>query len=177
MRGNRDATLRESTGQGSIPAHAGKPVQPHGIWAQVGVYPRACGETRTQPLLTGTWKGLSPRMRGNLELIQTLHPEVRSIPAHAGKPPHGCGRTRDNRVYPRACGETVGAGTTISARGGLSPRMRGNPDATGIDPPGARSIPAHAGKPYAGLARRSNKRVYPRACGETHGEVWPILDG
>ena len=52
---------------------------------------------------------------------------------------------------------------------GLSPRMRGNLAAHGVQARGAGSIPAHAGEP--GRARRAGSWcwVYPRACGGT----WP----
>ena len=50
---------------------------------------------------------------------------------------------------------------------GLSPRMRGNPARHARPQLRRGSIPAHAGKPPTPLTRPRNRRVYPRACGET----------
>ena len=51
--------------------------------------------------------------------------------------------------------------------GGLSPRMRGNPNSIHIYPPVIGSIPAHAGEPLIQLLGHSFTGVYPRACGGT----------
>ena len=102
-----------------------------------------------------------------------------SIPAPAGEPV-SCGRTTSRRrVYPRACGGTVrrcraGAGghrvyrACGGYRGGLSPRLRGNPSLrcpppirlTGVYPRACGGTKPQDDQTITG-------RVYPRACGGT----------
>ena len=128
---------------GSIPAHAGEPgVFPHPVRRQ-WVYPRACGGTRGRVPPGPLDKGLSPRMRGNRAIVGQGIILAGSIPAHAGEPQHPSRPRSRSRVYPRACGGTVGAHL-------VSARRRG-------------SIPAHAGEPstpsaaptiHAGLSPR-----------------------
>ena len=65
------------------------------------------------------------------------------------------------------CGGTHTVTYGACRRGGLSPRVRGNP---GRGRPGRerqRSIPACAGEPDRGRVRVSSSRVYPRVCGGT----------
>ena len=66
MRGNRLRSDMAVGGDGSIPAHAGKPTALTIQATQHWVYPRPCGETCTAARqISGVW-GLSPPMRGNL---------------------------------------------------------------------------------------------------------------
>ncbi len=58
---------------------------------------------------------------------------------------------------------------------GLSPRLRGSRDEYVSVSPGIRSIPALAGEPWMGGARRLRKRVYPRACGGA--ALGPAVEG
>ena len=50
---------------------------------------------------------------------------------------------------------------------GLSPRVRGNPDAAENGPGCGGSIPACAGEPTSGACTGCRSRVYPRVCGGT----------
>ena len=59
-----------------------------------------------------------------------------------------------------------------SQRGGLSPRVRGNPAGGRHAAPVRGSIPAGAGKPHLGRALSRASRVYPRGCGETLSLAW-----
>ena len=56
-------------------------------------------------------------------------------------------------------------------RGGLSPRMRGNPEFRNDVRMHIGSIPAHAGEPWGCILWADCFRVYPRACGGTSAEV------
>ena len=70
--------------------------------------------------------GLSPRVRGNQNVLVGPLRCVGSIPARAGEP----GRFRPGftpRVYPRACGGTTARDAARIQVEGLSPRVRGNP--------------------------------------------------
>ena len=147
IRGNlRDQGLRRPR-RGSIPAHTGKPGSIVAPVVHVKVYPRAYGETeRMTKKIFGAW-GLSPRIRGNLrDDLAGIHAVrsipahtgkplsknsrilfIGSIPAHTGKPPSGSSACVCQGVYPRAYGETVPMPSVGTVRGGLSPRIRGNP--------------------------------------------------
>ena len=71
------------------------------------------------------------------------------------------------QVYPRACGATARRGRPGKVRKGLSPRLRGHPNASTVNPRSLRSIPALAGPPFTPVVKTLSKRVYPRACGAT----------
>ena len=70
--------------------------------------------------------GLSPRLRGNRVGRFRLLFAKGSIPALTGKPLSILLLGRDQRVYPRAYGETVRHHHGGHHAGGLSPRLRGN---------------------------------------------------
>ena len=118
---NLDASKR------SIPAWAGEPGRPRGIFSKATVYPRVGGGTADTPNLVQSESGLSPRGRGNpLRMLRRPTPRG-SIPAWAGEPQVRGSLREVDRVYPR-----VGGGTRVpwfvAGRGtGLSPRGRGNP--------------------------------------------------
>ena len=91
--------------------------------------------------------GLSPRVRGNLDINPPLPRRIRSIPACAGEPRAMTVGLRWQGVYPRVCGRTPPGGVDRSYVEGLSPRVRGNPSRT----PSASALTT----------------VYPRVCGGT----------
>ena len=110
----------------SIPASAGEPVGCNTWACRDWVYPRECGGTRLLPI-NGFWsEGLSPRVRGNPDVVIPRPIAVRSIPASAGEPLLLSLRSYRSTVYPRECGGTL-RGVVISVgTKGLSPRVRGN---------------------------------------------------
>ena len=112
-------------------------------------------------------RGLSPRVRGNLNAGISGYPEPGSIPACAGEPRWPGRYLVLAEVYPRVCGGTSYSRDIDSLRGGLSPRVRGNllQPALTLSHPG--SIPACAGEPPTGTWSRFHDRVYPRVCGGT----------
>ena len=167
VRGNLTGQLRRLLKKGSIPASAGEPSCPPVPCLSKSVYPRECGGTIFAGSLGLAINGLSPRVRGNLFQQFPLRVYTRSIPASAGEPRRrGLSCTR-RRVYPRECGGTSIIRAPVWSRGGLSPRVRGNPKhplAMGLS---KRSIPASAGEPYSKSAQVSKGTVYPRECGGT----------
>ena len=86
VRGNRGGAPRRPGGAGSIPACAGEPVASPNRNAGDGVYPRVCGGTSGSRFIWRLTAGLSPRVRGNLEVDMTVSAPTRSIPACAGEP-------------------------------------------------------------------------------------------
>ena len=90
-----------------------------------------------------------PACAGNQAQIPGGRPPWRSIPACAGEPRPQYARMVGRRVYPRVCGGTWDCQQSSHSCGGLSPRVRGNPPATGSS------------------LRSTAARVYPRVCGGT----------
>ena len=86
MRGNRVIISPYQRVWRSIPAYAGEPRASHGGGIRSGVYPRVCGGTAFLHFLQVCHLGLSPRMRGNPDLVMARGQRVRSIPAYAGEP-------------------------------------------------------------------------------------------
>ena len=168
VRGNQDHCRHQPLWRGSIPARAGKPMNRLGICAVPWVYPRACGETIAGlPNQSCSFRGLSPRVRGNpITPIQRRN-RIRSIPARAGKPWGPSPLRGPAWVYPRACGETLSDVAGTESGQGLSPRVRGNRFFRNFARNSLGSIPARAGKPSHRQRRCACGRVYPRACGET----------
>ena len=70
-----------------------------------------------------------------------------SIPACAGEPSVSFGTKSVPMVYPRVCGGTLMMKEWSLSRGGLSPRVRGNP--------------------WCGRMKSPWVRSYPRVCGGT----------
>ena len=97
-----------------------------------------------------------------------------SIPAGAGEPERLGSQASRTTVYPRGCGGTRAARQPGQPDDGLSPRVRGNPSGSAARPAGRRSIPAGAGEPPSGIAPLLAVAVYPRGCGGTKGESWPL---
>ena len=167
LRGNLRTARYTSPRHRSIPAPAGEPCRPGTGATLSGVYPRACGGTRSGYWALCNAAGLSPRLRGNRRLRRRSAPKVRSIPAPAGEPHGQGGEPADGQVYPRACGGTDGCTYRLKPCTGLSPRLRGNLAGGPPRPPPVRSIPAPAGEPSCFSLNGLSKKVYPRACGGT----------
>ena len=106
MRGNPVGVVHGRGGIGSIPAHAGQPLDISLRMTSRRVYPRACGATEHINVVRRVVEGLSPRMRGNRHLSSRFSQHLGSIPAHAGQPSGLRSSKSIMRVYPRACGAT-----------------------------------------------------------------------
>ena len=167
VRGNPRGTGRTPARAGSIPACAGEPKPKEGGNLMSEVYPRVCGGTGSAPSPSPHCRGLSPRVRGNLDRIEAKLDSHRSIPACAGEPSRYARGWKAGRVYPRVCGGTMAPCGNGPSRWGLSPRVRGNPAAGRPPDPAAGSIPACAGEPRLPHACRDYGGVYPRVCGGT----------
>ena len=152
-RGNLSVLMRMVVVSRSIPAWAGKPRCSIRIGCRLKVYPRVGGETAMAHIDEGVFGGLSPRGRGNREVVVARRRRDRSIPAWAGKPRHGPTWTIASRVYPRVGGETTNRMRSGDCGAGLSPRGRGNLGLVDQQQAAVWSIPAWAGKPD--IARRS----------------------
>ncbi len=167
LRGNQQQLLPQPFRLGSIPALTGKPVSTAMMSRQLGVYPRAYGETATYVSFPMGAMGLSPRLRGNQRTAGFPIRWSRSIPALTGKPTPRFSVFPPPRVYPRAYGETPAMRAPPTSQGGLSPRLRGNRHGHLRRADDQGSIPALTGKPCYAYCPTCCDRVYPRAYGET----------
>ena len=150
VRGNPGTVISADHPGGSIPACAGEPGMRQTFPWAARVYPRVCGGTFQGVADLLTPRGLSPRVRGNREVVPYSWCEGGSIPACAGEPQRKRRRLEGAAVYPRVCGGTRGLGRANCPLLGLSPRVRGN---RGLDPAYRNadgSIPACAGEPGGG---------------------------
>ena len=126
-----------------------------------------CGGTLRSEYIAKLAAGLSPRVRGNRQLVPVRPVADGSIPACAGEPRSYRAPRRTSGVYPRVCGGTHQTGSFNTPQKGLSPRVRGNLDVGAVVALVAGSIPACAGEP-AGLGPIPPlPSVYPRVCGGT----------
>ena len=167
VRGNRARASRSSSVRGSIPACAGEPRPCLSAPFPGRVYPRVCGGTHRQTSGPSLYSGLSPRVRGNPIDLADGTAGKGSIPACAGEPISSAASVLLDRVYPRVCGGTGAAATSMTPDRGLSPRVRGNPQHFDARPQTLGSIPACAGEPNRAIRSFSLLRVYPRVCGGT----------
>ena len=147
VRGNLRIALRIPPPERSIPACAGEPYTfPPCKW-QCWVYPRVCGGTYSLPSAFSWPRGLSPRVRGNLDPQPGDEVSQGSIPACAGEPTGMVPAPVQVRVYPRVCGGTDFLAVCGALKEGLSPRVRGNLCRAPSMRTSLRSIPACAGEP------------------------------
>ena len=176
VRGNRHEGASPTAWQRSIPACAGEPPPTAIHQRPTPVYPRVCGGTSTACSPSFSSRGLSPRVRGNPGLPTQNTRGCRSIPACAGEPPRRLHRRRKCPVYPRVCGGTGPVDPIQVQPHGLSPRVRGNRAMVEILLRGRRSIPACAGEPGVDKPSGVCYQVYPRVCGGTVRQNFPVHD-
>ena len=119
------------------------------------------------PAVIAASTGSIPACAGNPSMPAVIAASTGSIPACAGEPPTGMTPDTPGRVYPRVCGGTSRRGYWRGIAGGLSPRVRGNPELQAALLAAGRSIPACAGEPEFDWAAPRVAEVYPRVCGGT----------
>ena len=112
-------------------------------------------------------RGLSPRVRGNLQVPFVAISLDGSIPACAGEPLVTQAAPKVDKVYPRVCGGTGALPVVGGVVQGLSPRVRGNRRQAGLAQVLSGSIPACAGEPARETGIKGAGWVYPRVCGGT----------
>ena len=132
---------------GSIPACTGNPYPTQDARLPAAVYPRVYGESRYSIGRSPFTLGLSPRVRGILELGLDAVDTPGSIPACTGNPFRPLSLRPLPVVYPRVYGESTLTTRNAFPGGGLSPRVRGILARGGNGRNSARSIPACTGNP------------------------------
>ena len=147
VRGSQVSVSMIKSALGSIPACAGEPWGLSRAGKGRGVYPRVCGGAEPAAETGNIGLGLSPRVRGSLNLYLVVTLRRGSIPACAGEPPSIRTMRLLWTVYPRVCG---GAGDAVAGdarQAGLSPRVRGSHHHGHAVRRRRGSIPACAGEP------------------------------
>ena len=122
----------------------------------------------------GVASGLSPRVRGNRDVIAATEQGSGPIPACAGEPVGILVDLAELGAYPRVCGGTRHIQADSRRLRGLSPRVRGNLCLTGSPTAYVGPIPACAGEPAAGCPGLHLGRAYPRVCGGTGTAGLPV---
>ena len=125
-RGNRMDGRTRAKSSGSIPAHAGEPVDAGLMRVILPVYPRPRGGTGSVGGEALPVRGLSPPTRGNPSSSRLRIASRRSIPAHAGEPERVAFQAERYWVYPRPRGGTRIRLALGKSADGLSPPTRGN---------------------------------------------------
>ena len=191
-RGNRRLFRARRRFAGPIPARAGEPGSATSATCGGRAYPRAGGGTLEAHEAERVGEGLSPRGRGNRNVIDDFRHVKGPIPARAGEPHRSTAWWCRKGAYPRAGGGTIlecwsknrfrglsprGRGNhpailEVGRRGGLSPRGRGNPEYRGPRAPARGPIPARAGEPGSFRAGCHRFKAYPRAGGGTQRPDW-----
>ena len=174
VRGKRPAPLPRQTRHRSIPACAGEAWSARPPSHHPRVYPRVCGGSPPRPLQRWWQWGLSPRVRGKLNLKRRHPRNERSIPACAGEAAVSTLMAYARKVYPRVCGGSCQRWRRRRCSCGLSPRVRGKLNAMAPYPHPAGSIPACAGEAAPFPATAPQRPVYPRVCGGSVAHHQPL---
>ena len=153
----------------SIPTCVGQPRCKEKYYGKGKVYPHVCGATRYLFENIDQFRGLSPRVWGNLLKNLSSSSSGGSIPTCVGQPSHSHDARLARKVYPHVCGATPPAEQQGQGQRGLSPRVWGNPGLAQVRENRQRSIPTCVGQPAKKPPCTSESRVYPHVCGATPG--------
>ena len=149
-RGKPPRVLAHTSGDGLIPAHAGKTIEAPKPDVSSEAHPRSRGENRGLGLRRRRLCGSSPLTRGKPQTKTNPRLTPRLIPAHAGKTMSMVGNLSVWWAHPRSRGENRIVRCQDNLPDGSSPLTRGK--RIPFDSPGSSLglIPAHAGKTGVG---------------------------
>ena len=168
-RGKRSAKRRGRSGQGLIPAHAGKTSRharrPRGRRA----HPRSRGENARMSTERSLRSGSSPLTRGKPESAGAYALDRGLIPAHAGKTTYRPRGGWSRGAHPRSRGENTWASMGFGRAAGSSPLTRGKPSRSKRKVMVRGLIPAHAGKTQGAPLTSWSHPAHPRSRGENDG--------
>ncbi len=173
----RGPVLREEPRPGNariIPARAGTSAELFDSLLPVWDHPRACGDQALSLRCASNSMGSSPRVRGPVELLQSVDVLLRIIPARAGTSRPDGGQGDYGRDHPRACGDQRDYGENAYFGLGSSPRVRGPAGRVRPRTCPHGIIPARAGTRRRGVGASRSSRDHPRACGDQRSRMWSL---
>ena len=165
-RGKLSSMDEWNSGQGLIPAHAGKTCSASMTRSSVGAHPRSRGENASGLAWRRCPWGSSPLTRGKLFRTGQYVIHDRLIPAHAGKTFGVDIGDVGQQAHPRSRGENRYQVRMTSATLGSSPLTRGKLLSVLGGSLSPRLIPAHAGKTPLRSNRHDLLGAHPRSRGE-----------
>ena len=165
-RGKHRRRRPHSAARGLIPAHAGKTPAPRSGCGMAWAHPRSRGENCWFRLTSSPRAGSSPLTRGKPRLHAPPLPQLRLIPAHAGKTPHQRSTRKPRRAHPRSRGENGQDHLRPDQGVGSSPLTRGKRSRQAQRLLPVRLIPAHAGKTPSPSSSAAGITAHPRSRGE-----------
>jgi len=164
-RGSRLGGAGVDAPDGPIPADAGEPELVGCRARHCGAYPRGRGGAIVGAHNLARRRGLSPRTRGSLAVLERRAETRGPIPADAGEPAFHPGASRSPRAYPRGRGGAGRCSCSQFNHRGLSPRTRGSRCHGDGGAGGQGPIPADAREPRGADNHLAAVRAYPRGRG------------
>ena len=165
-RGKPRGPIMGQAAEGLIPAHAGKTRRSRCSYSPDRAHPRSRGENSVQATAMLMSAGSSPLTRGKQAGYRLMLPQMRLIPAHAGKTPRRVWANRGAGAHPRSRGENTVHELDFLRSVGSSPLTRGKPEDAAANPAHVRLIPAHAGKTGKPTSSQRGRAAHPRSRGE-----------
>ena len=152
---------------GTISAGAEEPPNLERSPVVIRDYLRGCGGTHFSDTTPPAGRGLSPRVRRNLDVESAQHLRDRTISAGAEEPKFFSVGMRSAEDYLRGCGGTEPDSHSVGGPSGLSPRVRRNPRLLSLHNTQCGTISAGAEEPAVAACNRRHARDYLRGCGGT----------
>ena len=165
-RGKRLRTRSRGRAGRLIPAHAGKTSSFSWLLRRSAAHPRSRGENYYSSVHAFVDDGSSPLTRGKRYRRARRRPNLRLIPAHAGKTPSKPRAISQPGAHPRSRGENLLLVLPSGSIQGSSPLTRGKPCSPPIQTLITGLIPAHAGKTEKKIETGLGGAAHPRSRGE-----------
>ena len=137
----------------------------------IGTYPRSRGESLQFLHHACAMSGSSPLTLGKLEGVHADLPDVRLIPAHAGKTSADPRGAASSPAHPRSRGENSRRTVRPASGPGSSPLMRGKPRRHHGTDRFRGLIPAHAGKTPPPTHASTNRPAHPHSRRGNRAEI------
>ena len=137
----------------------------------IGPYPRSRGENLQFLHHACAMSGSSPLTLGKLEGVHADLPDVRLIPAHAGKTSADPRGAASSPAHPRSRGENAPRSVPSSWYSGSYPLMRGKQHGSQVRQGRDGLIPAHAGKTQEWPRCACASTAHPRSRGENNPQL------
>ena len=165
MRGQRGIQPVDVVPRRIIPARAGPTARRCCPCVGRADHPRSCGANFHDNSRNAQPFGSSPFVRGQQVLGFVPPGRVRIIPARAGPTQVLRITTHPMADHPRSCGANAGQVLQVTALGGSSPLVRGQPGQRHIRQKPQRIIPARAGPTFIDIRLKVALTDHPRSCG------------